>query len=142
MSISAPRRRFRRSKNHRPLMTEINVTPFVDVMLALLIVFMVAAPLLVTGAEVNLPRAKAESLKRTQDPIIVIIDQKGRVRVNNEKLALSALDKKLRAMGKAAQSRPVFIQANRELRYETVMRAIASISRAGFKNASLATVDP
>jgi biopolymer transport protein ExbD len=119
------------------LLAEINVTPFVDVMLVLLIVFMVAAPLMSVGVTVNLPRALGAPAAVAQEPLVVSLDRQGRVFIEREAVEPGGLTARLRPLAAAAPDRPVFVRADRAQPYGTVMALLGEISAAGFARASL-----
>ena len=119
-------------------MAEINVTPMVDVMLVLLIIFMVTAPLLVTGVPVDLPDSKAAALKSDDTPIQVSLDAKGAVFIDELRIADGGLQAKLAAI-KAARTDEarVYVRADRSLDYGRVMGVVGEVSAAGFKRVAL-----
>ena len=119
-------------------MAEINVTPMVDVMLVLLIIFMVTAPLLVTGVPVDLPDSKASALKSDDTPIQVSLDGKGQVFIDEQRIDAGGLTAKLAAI-KAARSDEarVYVRADRGIEYGDVMAVVGEVSAAGFKKVAL-----
>ncbi|WP_438827093.1 protein TolR [Sphingomonas bacterium] len=125
----------------RAPMAEINVTPLVDVMLVLLIIFMVTAPLLVAGVPVNLPQSRAGALDQDKKPIQVSLDDQGRVFLDDERIALAALPDRLAARKAAAGTEPpqVFLRADRGLDYGKVMAVMGELSRAGLTKVALVT---
>jgi biopolymer transport protein TolR len=132
-----------RSRRHAP-MSEINVTPFVDVMLVLLIIFMVAAPLLTTGVPLELPQAKGKELEATkEEPLVVNVRRDGQVFLGTEDknaIGLDELEKTLTAIAKARKKgldEPVFVRGDKALEYGVVMRVMARIGAAGFRKVSL-----
>ena len=116
-------------------MSEINVTPFVDVMLVLLIVFMVAAPLLLSGLPVDLPAAKGQSLNQNKDPITVTLDREGRIYLGSQEqpLELPALLEKLKVIVKNAEEDPILFRGDREVPYGKVSQVISAVREGGFK---------
>jgi biopolymer transport protein TolR len=134
--ILGPGRRGRRTP-----MSEINVTPMVDVMLVLLIIFMVAAPLLATGVQVDLPESRAAALEQEQDPIAVSIDPEGQVFIADERV--SDLDLPARLEGIAAGGRGeeggprIYLRADRALDYGRVMQVMGELNQAGLRRVSL-----
>ena len=124
-------------------MAEINVTPMVDVMLVLLIIFMVTAPLLVTGVPVDLPDSKASTLKADDKPIQVSLDGKGQVFIDDGRVEADALPAKLAALrtARADEDARVYVRADRSLDYGSVMRVVGEVSSAGFKKVALVS-DP
>jgi biopolymer transport protein TolR len=123
-----------RARSHTP-MHEINVTPFVDVMLVLLIVFMVAAPLLLSGLPVDLPAAKGQSLSQNKELITVTLDRDGRIYLGTqeEPLQIPALIEKLKAAVKNAAEDPILFRGDREVAYGRVSLVINAVRDAGFK---------
>jgi biopolymer transport protein TolR len=123
-----------RARRH-VVMHDINVTPFVDVMLVLLIVFMVAAPLLLSGLPVDLPAAKGQSLNQNKDPITVTLDREGRIYLGTQEqpLELPALLEKLKAIVKNAEEDPILFRGDREVPYGKVSQVISAVREGGFK---------
>ncbi len=119
------------------LLAEINVTPFVDVMLVLLIVFMVAAPLMTVGVPVDLPRAPSAPAAEAQAPLVVSLDAEGRVFLDRDPVPPGTLGALLRPLAAAAPDRPIFVRADRTQPYGAVMRLLAELSAAGFARAAL-----
>ncbi len=131
-------------RGRRAPMAEINVTPLVDVMLVLLIIFMVTAPLLTAGVPVNLPDARAKALDQDQKPIQLSIDRQGRLFLGEDEIAEAALPAKLeqlRAGGTAEQPPQVYLRADRALDYGRVMRVMGELNRAGMNRVALLTVE-
>ncbi len=119
-------------------MAEINVTPMVDVMLVLLIIFMVTAPLLVTGVPIDLPDSKANALKNDEKPIQVSIDSSGQVFIDQMKVPGETLAAKLAALREARQDDArVYVRADRGLDYGRVMELVGEVSSAGFRKVAL-----
>ncbi|MGI9522368.1 MAG: protein TolR [Hyphomicrobiaceae bacterium] len=145
MSIKASSRGGRRRRGGHAPMSEINVTPFVDVMLVLLIIFMVAAPLLTAGVPLELPSASGKQIgTQKQEPVIVSVTKDGRIYLGEEKastLTLPQLTQKLQAVAKARGStdEPVFVRGDTSVKYGTVARVMAGIKEAGFTKLSLVT---
>ena len=126
----------------RAPMAEINVTPFVDVMLVLLIIFMVTAPLLVTGVPVDLPETRANALEQEQEPVQISIDSEGRVFVEDEELSRGALETRLRDI--AADQNPedprqIMLRGDKTLDYGLIMGVMGELNRAGLNRVSLVT---
>ena len=121
-------------------MAEINVTPLVDVMLVLLIIFMVTAPLLVAGVPVDLPDAKAQSLPQDQSPIQISLNATGELFVDRMPIAPAALPAKLAALREARSDEArVYVRADRGLDYGRVMQVVGYVNGAGFKKVALVT---
>ena len=130
----------RRHGRKRAPMAEINVTPFVDVMLVLLIIFMVAAPLLATGVPVDLPQNRAAPLDQTAEPVQVSMDASGAIFVDDVAVSDAALPQRLAAI--AAQPAPpegrrIYLRADRSLDYGRVMRVMGELNRAGLNRVAL-----
>jgi biopolymer transport protein TolR len=118
---------------------EINVTPFVDVMLVLLIIFMVAAPMMTTGVTVDLPKTKASSVPGNDEPLNVSIKKDGTVWVNNTETGIEELGPKLQAiLGEKTDTR-IFVRGDTAIDYGVVMRAIGEINGAGYTKVALLT---
>jgi biopolymer transport protein TolR len=137
--IAAPtqRRRHRR----KPAMSEINVTPMVDVMLVLLIIFMVSAPLLTVGVPIDLPQTQAKSLDQDKEPLTVSVNVKGEVYLQNSEVPLDELVPKLKAVTEArgGSDERVFVRGDRQVDYGTVMKVMGRLSAAGFRRVALVT---
>src|SRR3954462_308175 len=137
--IAAPaaRRRYRR----KPAMSEINVTPMVDVMLVLLIIFIVSAPLLTVGVPVDLPQTQAKSMDQDKEPLAVSVDDKGKVFLQNTEISLDELVAKLKAITEArgGMDERVYVRGDRKVDYGTVMKVMGRLSAAGFKRVALIT---
>jgi biopolymer transport protein ExbD len=118
-------------------LAEINVTPLVDVMLVLLIIFMVAAPLMTVGVPVDLPRAPAAPAAEAEAPLVVSLDAQGHVFLDRDPVPPGELGARLRPLAVAAPDRPVFLRADRAQPYGAVMRLLAELSAAGFARAAL-----
>ena len=132
----------RRGGRGRAPMSEINVTPFVDVMLVLLIIFMVTAPLLVTGVPVDLPESRANALDQEQEPVQISIDGEGRVFVEDEELSRGALASRLREIAadqNPADPRQIMLRGDRTLDYGLIMGVMGELNRAGLNRVSLVT---
>jgi biopolymer transport protein TolR len=125
-------------------MADINVTPMVDVMLVLLVVFMITAPMLATGVTVNLPKARAAPLAGAmQQPLLVTVDREGRIFVGLERTPaeLAGLSEQLRAIADGMMDQRVLVSGDGKARYEQVVSVMALLQRAGFANVAL-VVDP
>ena len=118
-------------------MSEINVTPFVDVMLVLLIVFMVTAPLLSVGVPVDLPKTNAASLNDSEEPLLVTIDSNGTVYLQKQEVGQEQLVARLQAITGAKPDTKIFVRGDQAIQYGTVMQVMGQISAAGFKRVSL-----
>ena len=127
-------------KSRRAPMAEINVTPLVDVMLVLLIIFMVTAPLLTSGVDVNLPESKAEALQQDEQPLSVSMDPSGAIFVNDEAVDGAALGGRLQeiAAGSTEQGGPrVYLRADQGLDYGRVMTVMGELHAAGLRRVAL-----
>ena len=127
----------RGGKFRRKPMAEINVTPFVDVMLVLLIVFMVTAPLLSVGVPVDLPKTKAATLNDTDEPLVVSINDKGVVFLQKKEVKMEDIGSLLQAVTGAKPDTRIFVRGDQSLQYGLVMQIMGQISAAGFKKVSL-----
>ena len=122
-------------------MAEINVTPMVDVMLVLLIIFMVSAPLLTVGVPLDLPQTQAKTLDQDKEPLTVSVNANGQVYLQNTEIAAEELVPKLKAITEArrgAEER-IFVRGDRQIDYGTVMEVMGRISAAGFRRVALVT---
>ncbi|MEE8297438.1 MAG: protein TolR [Hyphomicrobium sp.] len=127
-----------RGRRYRP-MSEINVTPMVDVMLVLLIIFMVAAPLLQVGVPIELPQAKGEQLKATQEPLAISVKTDGSVYIGETRIELDEIASKLKAIAKNGYDEQIFVRGDKGATYGVVMRVMGRISAGGFRKLSLVT---
>ena len=122
-------------------MSEINVTPFVDVMLVLLIIFMVSAPLLTVGVPIDLPQTKAKALDQDREPLTVSVNGKGQVFLQNSEIKVEDLVAKLEAITQArgGMDERIYVRGDRKVDYGTVMRVMGRLSAAGFHRVALVT---
>ena len=120
-------------------LAEINVVPMVDVMLVLLIIFMVAAPMLTVGVPIKLPETQARAINSETQPITISVDEAGAVFLNDTEIAVDEVVPKLQAIAKAGYQERIFVRGDRSADYGTVMKVMARISAAGFKNIGLVT---
>ena len=130
--------RRRRTKRHRP-MSEINVTPFVDGMLVLLIIFMVAAPMLTAGVPIDLPNAKGKQLDSPKDVLEIRVKPDGQVFIGEQPVSLDKLGAVLRERAKGGTDEPVFIRGDKGLAYGNVMRVMGELQASGFKKLNMVT---
>jgi biopolymer transport protein TolR len=126
---------------YRPL-SEINVTPLVDVMLVLLVIFMVTAPMIQQGVEVSVPRVKASALPGKEEQFVVSITRNQEVYLNDAKLRLDQLTEKLEAIAAVRPDREVFVRADEEVPYGAVIKTMAAIKAAGIENVGMVTEMP
>ncbi|CAN5354493.1 protein TolR [soil metagenome] len=131
------RRHYRRAN----VMAEINVTPMVDVMLVLLIIFMVSAPLLTVGVPLDLPQTAAKSLDQDKEPLTLSVQLSGKVFLNNTEIPMDELVAKLKAITEArgGLDERIFVRGDTKVDYGTVMRVMGRLSAAGFKRVALVT---
>ena len=123
----------------RKSISEINVTPFVDVMLVLLIIFMVTAPLLTAGIKVNLPESTSILKNEKNDPITVTINSKGEIYLQKKKFTVDGLIKKLKALKLQNKDLKIYIKGDKKLNYGKVMDLMSFINKSGFKKVALVT---
>ena len=132
-----------RGRGRRAPMADINVTPLVDVMLVLLIIFMVTAPLLTAGVPVNLPDSRAKALEQDQAPVEISLDETGKMYVEEQEVTDAILPdvlQQIAAKAEAGKPPQVFLRADRTLDYGRVMRVMGELSRAGLTRVALVTV--
>jgi biopolymer transport protein TolR len=142
MSVSAAGRKSGRRRRGVPrygAMAEINMTPFIDVMLVLLIIFMVAAPLLATGVPIDLPQTKAAALNIDQKPISIAIDDKGSVYLMDQEVSLDDLVDKLKAASKSGFDERIYVRGAKSVDYGRVAEVMSLITTAGFTKVALVT---
>ena len=132
----APRRAHGR---RRAPMAEINVTPLVDVMLVLLIIFMVTAPLLVAGVPVNLPDSRAKPLEQDQKPVQISRDQAGKLFIDEQEVPMAGLSSRLASLPHGPDAPQIYLRADRSLDYGHVMQVMGELSRAGLTKVALVT---
>ncbi len=122
-------------------MAEINVTPMVDVMLVLLIIFMVSAPLLTVGVPLDLPQTQAKSLEQDKTPLQLSVDIKGKIFINDTEVTMNELVPKLKAITEArgGMEERIYMRADKKADYGTVARVMGQLSGAGFKRLALVT---
>jgi biopolymer transport protein TolR len=131
----------RRHNRRRAVMSEINVTPFVDVMLVLLIIFMVSAPLLTVGVPIDLPQTQAKGLDQDREPLTVSVNTKGEVFLQNSEVKLDELVPKLQAITQArgGLDERIYVRGDRKVDYGTVMKVMGRLSTAGYRRVALVT---
>lgn len=133
--MSASRRRLRR----RGRISQINVTPFVDVMLVLLVIFMITAPLLTVGVEVDLPKTAAQQVKGDDEPLVISINKKNEIFLQETPIEYDALVPKLLAITERRADARIFMRADRDISYGRVMEVMGAVNGAGFSNVALVT---
>jgi biopolymer transport protein TolR len=136
MALSSESMRLRRRLRGRP-MTEINVAPFVDVMLVLVVIFMIAAPLLTVGVPVDLPQAAVDPLNEEKEPLIITVDAEGRVYLQESEVEQDVLIPRLVAVSEANPDLRVFVRGDRAINYGRVMEIMGLVSEAGFSKVAL-----
>ena len=125
--------------NNKRFMSEINVTPLVDVMLVLLIIFMVTAPMMMEGVEVNLPQTTAKSIKSPEDPLILTITAKGDIFIENHRLTLENLETKLNSILKYRRDKQVLLKADKDIPYGFVIQVVSRVKQAGIDKLGMIT---
>ena len=119
--------------------SQINVTPLVDVMLVLLVIFMVTAPIIQQGVQVNLPQAKGGAIPGTEELLVVTIAKNGKIYLNDNLIGLEELGQKLRAIRKLQADKQVYLRADQDVRYGIVMKTVAEIKQAGIERLGMVT---
>ncbi len=132
------------SNNNNRLLSEINVTPFVDVMLVLLVIFMITAPILYQGVDVNLPKASSEPIpSKSQKNIIVTVNKEGKIYIEKEELTLRELKVRVKTLvresGKKASEQEIYLRADKEVPYGIVMEVMSKIRSGGIEKIGLIT---
>jgi biopolymer transport protein TolR len=125
--------------NEKKFMSDINVTPLVDVMLVLLIIFMVTAPMMMQGVEVNLPQTTAKSIKTREDPLILTINKKREIYLEDRQIGLKNLETKVKTIFKYRRNKELLLRADREVPYGFVIEVIAGVKRAGIDKLGMIT---
>ncbi len=142
MGVAFGKPAVRSVRRNRGLMSEINVTPFVDVMLVLLVVFMITAPLLTVGVDVDLPEGKVPEIFGQDEPLAVSIDAEGKVYLQDTEVAVDELAPRLNlVIGEKPDTR-IFVRGDKAIDYGLVMRVMGAIHDAGFTNIALIAVLP
>jgi biopolymer transport protein TolR len=138
-AAGGPSRRRRRGRSRRGALSEINVTPLVDVMLVLLIVFMISAPLLTVGVPVELPKTEAGAMQDQSQPLTVSIRADGSIFVQEDQVAFSGLAPRLHAMAGEGAQKPIYVRADGKASYAVVAQVMAALSTSGFSAINLIT---
>ncbi|MEE8540358.1 MAG: protein TolR [Desulfobacterales bacterium] len=125
--------------NRDGLMSQINVTPFVDVMLVLLIIFMVTAPMMIQGVDVSLPQATSEPLQTETENLLITIDKNNHVYINDYRVTLDFLQEKLQKILEGREDRSVYLRADKEISYGMVVRVMSEIKNAGVEKLGMVT---
>ncbi len=134
------RRAGRRRRPSTAVMSEINVTPFVDVILVLLIIFMVSAPMLTAGVPIDLPETQAKALSADKDPISITIDPAGKIFLQETEVTLDELIPKLKAIATTGYDERIFVRGDKSSNYGAIMQVMGAISGAGYRNIGLVTI--
>ena len=121
------------------LVADINVTPLVDVMLVLLIIFMVTAPMMTQGLDVDLPETTTKSLRQEENPIVVTIDKEGKISLDKFSVSQKVLLQELAKYGKDVKEKPIYLKADRAVAYGIVVSVMADIKKAGFDKLGMIT---
>jgi biopolymer transport protein TolR len=132
----------RKRRGHRRSytpMSEINVTPFVDVMLVLLIVFMVTAPLLTVGVPVDLPKSQASAINEDSEPLVITVDREGKIYIQETEVPFDNLVARLNAITERKPDTRIFVRGDREIAYGEIMRVMGRLNGAGFEKVALIT---
>lgn len=128
----------RRSRKNNPI-SDINVTPLVDVMLVLLIVFMVTAPLLTVGVPIELPKTSAKQMTDDKEPLTITIDKNSKIYIQEMEIDFDELTEKLEAIGQSNFDQKIYINGDKDISYEVLMRVMAKISSSGYTSIGLVT---
>ncbi len=129
----------RRGRSRHAPMADINMTPFIDVMLVLLIIFMVAAPLLATGVAVDLPQTKAGQLNVDQKPVTIAVDEKGQIFLMDQPVELAQLTDKLKETAKQGFDERLYVRGSKSVNYGRIAEIMSLITTAGYKKVALVT---
>src|SRR5574341_1697667 len=130
------------SQRDSTTIAQINVTPLVDVMLVLLVIFMVTAPIIQQGVQVNLPQTKSGAIPGTEEHLVVTVAKNGKIYLNDNAMTLGELGEKLRAIKKLQADKQVYLRADQDVRYGLVMTTIAEIKQAGIEKLGMVTRPP
>jgi biopolymer transport protein TolR len=125
--------------DNRGIMAEINVTPLVDVMLVLLVIFMVTAPMMQQGVQVNLPKAETKAMTTLEETVVVTVDKSGKVFLNKDEIPPAELRSRLTTMFAAREKKEVFLKADAGVPYGEVVKAMADIKGAGIERLGMVT---
>jgi len=125
--------------NNGSLMSDINVTPLVDVMLVLLIIFMVTAPMMMQGVEVNLPKTTSKPIKSREDPLLLTVNNKREIFLERHKVKLEGLDTKIKKIFENRREKEVLLRADKEVPYGFVMKVIANVKQGGIDKLGMVT---
>ena len=131
----------RRRRSYKPL-SEINVTPFVDVMLVLLIVFMITAPLLTVGVPVDLPKTKAKAIAESEEPLVITVNAEGTVFIQDTEVEIDKLVPRLKAITENKADTRIYLRGDKDINYGRVMEVMGTVNIAGFTRVALITELP
>jgi biopolymer transport protein TolR len=126
-------------RNNKRFMSDINVTPLVDVMLVLLIIFMVAAPMMTQGVDVNLPKTTAKNIKSQDEPLILTVNKKGEIFIENHAIPLDSLEVKIQKIFQNRREKEVLLRADKDVSYGVVIDVIARVKKAGIDKLGMVT---
>jgi biopolymer transport protein TolR len=127
------------ANNNKRFMSDINVTPLVDVMLVLLIIFMVTAPMMMQGVEVNLPQTTVKPIKTREDPLILTVNKKREIYLENYRIELDGLEKKVKKIFQNRRDKEILLRADKDVPYGFVIKVISRIKRAGIDKLGMVT---
>ena len=142
MAANAIARAQRGGRRARSLMSEINVTPFIDVMLVLLVVFMITAPLLTVGVPVDLPEGEVPEIRGEDEPLAVTIDAQGKIYLQDTEITLDELAPRLSAVTSQKAETRIFVRGDKSIDYGRVMQVMGTLNEAGFNRVALIAVRP
>ena len=125
--------------NNRRLMSEINVTPLVDVMLVLLIIFMVAAPMMIQGVDVSLPKTATRNIKTQDEPLMLTVNKNGQIFLESHQIELANLEMKVKNIFENRREKEVLLRADKDVSYGFVIEVIARVKRAGIDKLGMVT---
>ena len=125
--------------NNRRLMSEINVTPFVDVMLVLLIIFMVTVPMMMQGVKVDLPKTTTKNIKTQEEPLILTVTKKREIFLEKHQMKLDGLEAKIRKIFENRREKEILLRADKDVPYGFVIKVIASVKRSGIDKLGMVT---
>jgi len=127
------------ANNNKRFMSDINVTPLVDVMLVLLIIFMVTAPMMMQGVEVNLPQTTVKPIKTREDPLILTVNKKREIYLENYRIELDGLERKVKKIFQNRRDKEILLRADKDVPYGFVIKVISRIKRAGIDKLGMVT---
>jgi biopolymer transport protein TolR len=130
------------SQREGAVLAQINVTPLVDVMLVLLVIFMVTAPIIQQGVQVNLPQAKAGAITGSEELLVVTVAKDGKIYLNDNAMGLGELSQKLQAIRKLQADKQVYLRADQDVKYGLVLKTIAEIKQAGIERLGMVSRPP